>query len=39
LKNAMDNFEKKKWDFIGKDIGMTGEGCKKRAKELKFTFK
>jgi hypothetical protein len=35
----MENFEKKKWELIGKDIGMTGEGCKRRAKELKLTFK
>ena len=34
----MENFEKKKWGLIGNDIGMTGEGCKKRAKELNLRF-
>jgi hypothetical protein len=34
----MENFEKKKWEFIGKAIDMTGEGCKRRATELDFSF-
>jgi hypothetical protein len=34
----MENFEKRKWELVGKDIEMTGEGCKRRATELGFSF-
>ena len=30
------NFERKKWDMIGKEIGMSGEGCKRRAKGIGY---
>jgi hypothetical protein len=39
LKKAVENFDKKKWDMIGREIGMSGEGCKKRAKELNMSFR
>jgi hypothetical protein len=35
---AMQNFDKRKWDMLGKEIGMSAEGCKKRAKELGLKF-
>ena len=34
MKRVLEKFEKKKWDLIGKEIGMSGEGCKRRAMEL-----
>jgi len=36
LKDAIDNYEKRMWKHIGKEIGMSPNGCKKRAAELKF---
>ena len=39
LMTTVANFEKKKWDMTGKEIGMPGEGCKRRAKKLGINFR
>jgi len=39
LSSIIHGFEKKKWDLIGNKIGMSGEGCKRRADELGLKFR
>jgi len=39
LKEAIDNYQKRMWVNIGKSIGMSPGGCKKRAAEQNFLKK
>lgn len=39
LKDAIDNYQKRMWVNIGKGIGMSPGGCKKRAAEQNFLKK